>query len=651
MTDSRSARLERFARGEEFRLWEVLGAHPVTRDGAAGVRFAVWAPAARRVEVVGDFNRWEAGSHPLSAGEGGVWETFVPGVPRGSIYKYLIHTRLGGRQLLKADPLAFASEPRPRTGSVVLGLDEPAWHDAGWMSQRARRQRADRPISIYEVHLGSWKRWPAAIGETGEWRSYADVAGELVRYACEQGHTHLELLPITEHPFDGSWGYQATAYFAPTSRFGAPEDFRRLVDTAHQAGLGVILDWVPAHFPRDAHGLGFFDGTPLYELTDPRRSVHPDWDTYVFDFGKPEVVSFLVSSAMFWLERFHVDGLRVDAVASMIYLDYSRHPEEWTPNVKGGRENLEAVGFVRKLNEAVHAGFPGVLTFAEESTSWPGVTAAVADGGLGFDFKWNMGWMNDTLTYFRTDPIERSKLHEKLTFSLTYAFDEKYILPLSHDEVVHEKASLLSKMPGERRNRFANVRAMLGWMIAHPGKKLLFMGGEIGQWREWNHDAELDWYLLESAPHRELQLYVRELTRFYASRPELWERDTGWDGFEWIDCADEALSILALIRRAKDRRHLVIVLNFTPVTRKAYRIGVPGTGGYVVAFQSDDPRYGGTGVQLPRSIAVEDVPWHGRDRSIAATLPPLSALFLEPTGAEPEPSLAPTPVAGSPDDR
>jgi 1,4-alpha-glucan branching enzyme len=597
------------------------------------VRFAVWAPNARAVGVTGDFNEWAKGGEPLRRGAGGVWEGFVPGVEAGAVYKFVVRSRLGGHDSLKADPFAFAAELRPRTGSVVCAPSGHRWSDGKWMADRAERQGPGRPMAIYEVHAGSWKR-----PDEG-WLSWDDLARELIPYAVDHGFTHLELLPVSEHPYDGSWGYQITGYYAPTARHGDADGLRRFVDAAHGAGLGVLLDWVPAHFPRDAHGLGFFDGTALYEHTDPKRALHPDWDTYVFDYAKPEVVSFLVSNAVYWLEEFHFDGLRVDAVASMIYLDYSRHPEQWEPNVKGGREHLEATAFLRALNDAVHEECPGALTIAEESTSWPGVTAPVADGGLGFDLKWNMGWMNDTLSYFRMDPLMRSRNQEKLTFSLTYAFSEKYLLPLSHDEVVHGKASLLSKMPGEREHRFAGLRALLGYQVAHPGKKLLFMGGEIGQWKEWNHDAAVEWDLLEHAPHRELQACARELLRFYGSRPELWEVDESWDGFEWLDHEDHKRSVISFLRRAKDpERFLAIAANFTPVTWERYRLGVPAAPAYRVAFRTDRKEFGGVERPIPAELVPEPTVAHGREQSIVLDLPPLSVLFLEPAVTTPPPA-------------
>jgi 1,4-alpha-glucan branching enzyme len=631
--------LEPFVRGDEIRLWERLGAHLAREAGSDGVRFAVWAPHATGVSVVGGFNDWDGARHPMrSCGKSGVWEVFVPAVRAGALYKYEIRTRLGGRRSVKADPLGFAMELRPRTASVVWDLSAFEWTDDEWMASRRERQRLDRPISIYEVHLGSWRRGeevvpsPDGEGEQRRLLDYDEIAEQLVPYACDMGYTHLELLPIMEHPFDGSWGYQSVGYFAPTSRFGPPDGLARLVDSAHRAGLGVILDWVPGHFPRDAHGLGFFDGTHLYEYGDPQRGLHRDWGTFVFDWGKPQVASFLISNALFWLHRYHADGLRVDAVAAMLYLDYGRKPGEWAPNEHGGRENLDAVSFLQRLNETVHRECPDALVCAEESTAWPQVTGSVSRGGLGFDLKWNMGWMNDMLRYSRLDPLLRKRHQDKLTFSLTYAFEEKFLLPLSHDEVVHQKASLLSKMPGEVEQPFANLRALYGYMFAHPGKKLLFMGGEIGQRKEWNHDAELDWSLLEQAPHEGLRAWVKALNRLYASRRALHEVEDGWGGFEWLDFEDAARSVVAFARRGRDpREFLVFVANFTPIAWKDYRLGVPEAREYCVSLSSDDPEFGGGGTGVSPLLAVEAAPANGRDHSIVLTLPPMSVLYLEPS--------------------
>jgi 1,4-alpha-glucan branching enzyme len=621
-----------FARGEDYRIWERFGAHPVVRNGVAGVEFAVWAPNASRVSVVGDFNDWKAARHPMRRlGASGVWEAFVPRIGPGALYKYEIRTRLFDRRSIKTDPVGFASELRPNTASVVFEPDDSGWTDGAWMAARAERQRLDRPISIYEVHLGSWRRGeeivprPGGEGEVRRWLDWDELAARLVPYVCDLGFTHLEILPVMEHPFDGSWGYQSTGYFAPTARFGRPDGFARLVNAAHEAGLGVILDWVPGHFPRDAHGLGFFDGTHLYEHVDPRRGLHRDWGTFVFDWGTPQVDAFLISNASFWIERYHVDGLRVDAVASMLYLDYGRPDGEWTPNRHGGRENLEAVAFLKKLNEVVHREHPGVLVCAEESTSWPEVTGPIADGGLGFDLKWNMGWMNDTLRYSRLDPLARKRNHDKLTFSLTYAFGENFLLPLSHDEVVHLKKSLLSKMPGDTDQQFANLRALFGYMFAHPGKKLLFMGGEIGQRSEWNHDGELEWDRLNEPLHRDLQGWVRALNELYGSRAALHEIDASWDGFEWLVPDDAARSVVAFARRGRaEGELLVVVANFTPVAWATYRLPVPPAESYEVLLSSDEARFGGAGGTSEVSTFVPD------DGEIVLALPPMSVIFLQP---------------------
>jgi 1,4-alpha-glucan branching enzyme len=613
------------------------------------VRFAVWAPNAERVSVVGGFNEWNGRVHGMRRLDGGVWEIFVPGAREGALYKFEIRTRHGGRRLVKADPYGFAMELRPSTASVVARPGGAPWTDAAWMASRAAHQAADRPMAVYEAHLGSWRRPPRAAGAAaaaagdGEasFLTYRQLAAELVPYAREMGFTHLELLPVTEHPFDGSWGYQTLGCFAPTSRFGPPGELARLVDAAHGAELGVILDWVPGHFPRDAHGLGWFDGEHLYEPDDPRRGLHRDWGTFVYDFGKPEVRSFLMSSAFYWLEAFHVDGLRVDAVASMLYLDYGRGAGEWLPNAQGGRENWEAVDFLKALTDAVHEAFPGVLLIAEESTSWEGITAKpeASRRSLGFDRKWNMGWMNDTLSFFRGDPLVRGKHLERLTFGLTYAFAERFLLPLSHDEVVHGKASLLSKMPGKRpEERFANLRLLLGWMWAHPGKKLLFMGAEIGQWKEWDHDAELDWPLLAHAPHRRLRDYVRELNRIYREEPALHACDDSWDGFEWLDCSDAARSLVSFVRRGGDGGEVVVVANFAGVGWEGVRVPAPVAGEYRVLLDTDEPRWGGEGRHARRAdVRAEEAGPEARAESgeesepaawLELDLAPLAALYL-----------------------
>ncbi len=627
--------LHLFGEGTHDRIHEVLGAHLLQRDDVRGVNFAVWAPNALRVSVIGPFNRWNERAHPMRLRpQSGVWELFVPGLTAGELYKFHIRTRLAGRGTVKADPLGFAMERRPQTASVVSDLEAFRWRDGTWVAGRAAKQAADRPILIYEVHAGSWRR---VAGEQNRWLDWRELARQLVPYAKRMGYTHLELMPVSEHPYDASWGYQPTGLFAPTSRFGTPDDFRAFVDAAHRAGLGVIIDWVPAHFPKDAHGLGFFDGTHLYEHADPRKGEHKDWGTYIYNFGRPQVVSFLIASALFWLEHYHIDGLRVDAVASMLYLDYSRKEGEWEPNRHGGRENLEAVEFLKRFNHLVHARFPGVLTIAEESTAWPGVTAPVEHGGLGFDLKWNMGWMHDMLEYMSADPLGRSHMQGKLTFSLYYAFSERFLLPLSHDEVVHGKRSLLFKMPGDRWNKFANLRALYAYMAAHPGKKLLFMGGELGQRREWNHDDQLDWALLEPDEkhshdgHRKLHRFVRDLNRLVQSVPALHVEDYGPQGFQWIDFQDEASSVVSFVRRGRlPDELLLVVANFTPVPRTLYRIGVPVGGAWAQRLNSDDTRYGGSGLGQPAGVNAEAEPWHGHPQSIVLTLPPLAVLFLEP---------------------
>ncbi len=614
------------AEGTHLHIYQRLGAHLTELNGVAGVLFAVWAPNAQRVSVVGPFNNWDGRRHPMRFHTtNGVWELFIPGLGEGTLYKYEIKTHYQGYMVTKADPVGFASELRPKNASVVWDIDKYQWNDAAWLAGRPERQSARAPISIYELHLGSWRRkngW--------EWLTYRDLIDELIPYVRDMGFSHIELLPIAEHPFDGSWGYQVTGFFAPTSRFGTPDDFQAFVDACHQAGIGVIVDWVPAHFPTDEHGLGFFDGTHLYEHADPRQGRHPDWGTLVFNYGRNEVSQFLISNAVFWLDKYHIDGLRVDAVASMLYLDFSRKQGEWVANRYGGRENLEAVAFIRRFNEAVHNLFPSTITVAEESTSWPGVTRPSAEGGLGFDYKWNMGWMHDTLQYFKNEAIYRSFHHGTLTFSLLYAFSEKFLLPFSHDEVVHLKRSMLDKMPGDVWQRFANLRLLYAYQWSHPGKKLLFMGGEFGQWREWNEATNLDWYVLNDDPrHRQLQAALSRLNALYRQHPALHEEDYSWDGFQWIDLHDYERSILGYARRAPSSGETVlVVLNFTPVVRHGYRLGVPEPGTYVEIFNSDATEFGGSGVvNEPRPSA--DVPWHGHSQSIEFMLPPLGAVFLK----------------------
>ena len=614
------------AEGTHLHIYERLGAHVVESQGVRGVRFAVWAPNAQRVSVVGLFNQWDGRRHPMCFHpSNGVWELFVPGLGEGTLYKYEIKTHFQGYMVTKADPVGFAAEMRPKNASVVWDIDKHQWQDDAWMAGRAERQSLRAPISIYELHLGSWRRkngW--------EWLTYRDLIDELIPYVKEMGFTHIELLPIAEHPYDGSWGYQVTGFFAPTSRFGTPDDFMAFVDACHQAEIGVLVDWVPAHFPTDEHGLGFFDGTHLYEHADPRQGRHPDWGTLVFNYARNEVSQFLVSNAVFWLDKYHIDGLRVDAVASMLYLDFSRKQGEWVANRYGGRENLEAIAFIRRFNEAVHRLYPSTITMAEESTSFPGVTRPTSEGGLGFDYKWNMGWMHDTLQYFKNEPIHRAYHHGTLTFSLLYAFSEKFLLPLSHDEVVHLKRSMLDKMPGDVWQRFANLRLLYAYQWSHPGKKLLFMGGEFGQWREWNEASSLDWYVLDHDPkHGQLRESLRRLNELYIHEAALHEEEYSWDGFQWIDLHDYERSILGYARHAPSTNEtLLVVFNFTPVPRHGYRLGVPAPGVYQEVFNSDAAQYGGSGVvNEPRPS--QDVPWHGQPHSIEFILPPLGAVFLK----------------------
>lgn len=618
-----------FREGTHERLCDKLGAHPFrTPDGLEGTLFAVWAPNAESVCVMGDFNGWNSHSHSLAGrwDRSGIWEGFVPGVGPGDIYKYWIASdRFPGGGVAKGDPFAQSWECPPRTASVVADARR-AWGDEDWMRRRGRRQSREAAISTYEVHLGSWKRPTEAALP-----SYRSLGRELADYALDMGFTHIELLPVAEHPFYGSWGYQCTGFFAPTRRYGTPEDFMALVDCLHQAGIGVILDWVPSHFPSDEHGLARFDGTCLYEHEDPRQGYHPDWNSYIFNYGRPEVRSFLISSAHFWLDRFHIDGLRVDAVASMLYLDYSRDEGEWIPNARGGNENDDAVHFLRQLNRSIHRADPSVLTIAEESTSWPGVSHSPESGGLGFDLKWKMGWMHDTLSYFAADPLERKHRHDRLTFSMWYAYSEDYLLPLSHDEVVHGKGSLASKMPGDRWRKLANLRSLLGYMFSHPGKKLLFMGGEFGQWSEWDHDSQLDWGLLSESDHSGVQAWVRDLNHLYRCRPALHRGDFDPQGFRWIDFSDREQSVISYLRRdPKTSDCLLAVCNFTPVPRPGYRLGVPRPGGWKELLNSDSGEYGGSGVRNG-NLETSPVASHGFNQSIELTLPPLAVLYFEPS--------------------
>jgi len=615
--------------GTHYAKYEKLGAHIRSLNGTTGVHFGVWAPNAQRVSVVGDFNQWDGRRHPMRVrGTSGVWELFVPDLGVGERYKFEIKGRDNSSLGLKSDPYGFAFELRPNTASLVCDIDPYRWGDDLWMEARRTFDWQHAPLAIYEVHLGSWMRVPE---EGNRWLTYRELAPRLASYAKELGYTHLELLPITEHPFDASWGYQTLGYFAPTSRFGTPEDFMWFVDHCHQQGLGVILDWTPAHFPRDAHGLARFDGTPLYEYGDPRKADQKDWGSLVFDYGRTEVRNYLITSALFWLDKYHVDGLRVDGVASMLYLDYSRQPGEWVPNVHGGRENLEAVEFLKRLNEVVHTYHPGVLTIAEESTSWPAVSRPPYVGGLGFSMKWNMGWMNDTLAYMEKEPVYRKYHQQNLTFSLLYAFSENFVLPLSHDEVVHGKRSLLDKMPGDTWQKLASLRLLYAYLYAHPGKKLLFMGGEIGQWREWTEAESLDWHLLDAEPHRQLRDYVRDLNHLYVAQPALHELDFDGAGFAWIDCNDNDTSVISLIRRARhDDDFIVVVCNFTPVPRLGYRIGVPRAGTYRELLNSDSRYYGGSNVGNGNGVVASPASRHGLPFSLTLDVPPLGAVFFRP---------------------
>jgi 1,4-alpha-glucan branching enzyme len=618
------------AEGTDMRMYDKLGAHLTTVDGVPGVHFAAWAPNALRVSVVGEFNNWDGRRHPMRfQHDTGIWTIFMPGLSEGELYKYEVKTRHMDYLVAKSDPVGFYSEPRPRTASIVWDLDRYEWQDDDWMEQRSRQQSLDRPMNVYEVHLGSWRR-----KEGDAFLTYSDLAEQLVPYVKEMGYTHIEMMPIAEHPFDGSWGYQVTGYYAATSRYGTPDELMALVDACHQAGIGVIVDWVPAHFPKDQHGLAFFDGTHLYEHADPRMGAHPDWGTLIFNYGRNEVRQFLVSNALFWLDKYHIDGLRVDAVASMLYLDFSREQGEWVPNRYGGRENLEAIDFLRMFNDRVHAAFPGVLTIAEESTAWGGVTRPTSEGGLGFDLKWNMGWMHDTLQYIKQDPVYRAYHHGTLTFSLLYAFSERFLLPFSHDEVVHLKRSMLDKMPGDLWQKFANYRALLAYQIAHPGKKMLFMGSEFGQWREWSEDQSLDWHLVEQGGiHRQLQHYVSRLNQLYRSEPALFEDDNSWEGFWWLDLHDAQRSILAFARRAPGSGEMVLVAcNFTPVVRGGYRLGVPAAGAYEEILNSDGQDFGGGGVINEGSLYSNPTSWHDQPHSIELTLPPLAVVIVKSIG-------------------
>jgi 1,4-alpha-glucan branching enzyme len=615
--------------GRHRRLWEKLGAQPLHFSGVAGVAFAVWAPTAAGVSVVGDFNGWDGRLHAMrEMGSSGVWELFIPEVGEGTRYKFEIRPRHGGPPLLKADPFAFRTEVPPATASVVHSLKHYRWGDGPWMQRRRLTDWMASPLSIYEVHLGSWKR---VVEDGGRPLTYREAAVSLAGYAKQMGFTHVELLPVAEHPFGGSWGYQVGSYFSPTARYGHPDDLRFFVDHLHQQGLGVIVDWVPGHFPRDAHGLARFDGSAVYEHEDPRQGAHPDWGTLVFNFGRNEVRNFLVDNALFWLDEYHVDGLRVDAVASMLYLDYSRRPGEWIPNKGGGRENDEAIAFLREVNEAVRDAHPGAMMIAEESTAWPQVTARPREGGLGFELKWNMGWMNDTLAYFAKDPVHRKFHHHQLTFGLLYAFSERFVLPLSHDEVVHGKGSLFGRMPGDDWQKAANLRALFAWMWAHPGKKLLFMGSEIGQFDEWHHERSLDWHLLADPAHLGIQQMVRDLNRRYAANAALYQVDFAPAGFQWLQADSADVNVFAFVRRSHaGDRHLVCVANLSPVPRVDYRVGLPEARRYVEVLNTDAKEYGGSGVRNAAGVTAEARPWDNQPASAALTLPPLGIIWLEP---------------------
>jgi len=613
--------------GNHFENYEKMGAHVREIAGVRGVHFGVWAPNAMRVSVVGDFDLWDGRTHALrSRSLTGIWEIFLPGLDEGTLYKFEVLSRQGDHLGLKSDPYGFAAEMRPKSASMVCSIDSYEWGDSAWLAARETHDWLHSPMSIYEVHAGSWRRTP-----DGRWLTYRQLADQLIPYVKELGYTHIELMPIMEHPLDASWGYQTVGYYAVTSRYGTPADFMYFVDRCHQETIGVILDWTPAHFPRDAHGLAFFDGTHLYEHEDWRRGAHPDWGTLVFNYGRNEVQNFLLSNALFWIEKYHVDGLRVDAVASMLYLDYSRKEGEWIPNIHGGRENLEAIGFLRRLSEVLHARHPGALMVAEESTSWPAVSRPTYIGGLGFDLKWNMGWMNDTLRYIAYDPIHRQYHHNELTFSMLYAFHENFILPISHDEVVHGKRALLEKMPGDDWQKFANMRLFLGYLHAHPGKKLLFMGTELAQRAEFWEEGTVEWDLEKSPPHKGIQRLASDLNHLHARERALHEVDFEWAGFEWLDANDAAASVLSFLRRARDRGDfLVAICNFTPVTRKEYRVGVPRAGFYREILNTDSRFYEGSDVGNDGGVNAEPIPWNDRPYSIKLKLPPLAVMYFKP---------------------
>ncbi len=623
-----------FMEGQHWDIWKRLGAHVVEVGGVRGTTFHVWAPNAQRVSVVGDFNGWDGRVHPMrKLINCGVWEIFLPGIGEGAHYKFEVKGATG-QLVLKSDPFAFFSQHGIETASLVFDLDHYEWDDAEWMERRKTKEWQREPISVYEVHLGSWRRKPE---EGNRSLTYREMADELLDYVSYMGYTHIELMPVAEHPFEGSWGYQVTGYFAPTSRFGNPDEFRYLVDCAHQKGIGIILDWVPGHFPKDIHGLAEFDGTDLYEHADPRKGEHMDWGTLIFNYGRNEVRNFLIANALFWLAEYHIDGLRVDAVASMLYLDYSRKPGEWVPNIHGGRENLEAIYFLKRFNEVCYELHPGILTIAEESTAWPGVSRPTYLGGLGFGFKWNMGWMHDFLAYMALDPAYRKYHQGDITFSLIYAFHEHFCLVLSHDEVVHGKGSMLNKMPGDVWQKFANLRMFYAWMYAHPGKKLLFMGGEFGQWREWNHDGSLDWHLNDRPEHDGLKRLVIHLNHLYRTEPALYELDDSFDGFEWIDFHDSDNSVVAFKRKARNGDQIAIVINATPMVREAYRIGVNGGGFWEEILNTDAQTYGGSNAGNMGGMEAEPTTWQGKSHSLLLRLPPLGVVGLKHAATVPEP--------------
>lgn len=618
-----------FLHGDNCHAQDYLGAHPANQDGQDGYVFRVWAPHARGVSVMGDFNGWSEESHPMNRLEGGVWELFIPGMKQYDTYKYAVHAR-DGRVLAKSDPYAFHAETRPGNASKLYDLSGYQWGDQKWLEYRKAHPIYHNPLNIYEMHLGSWRR----TGE-GEFLSYRDMAGWLVPYVKEMGFTHVELMPVTEHPLDASWGYQCTGYFAATSRFGVPHDLMYLIDQLHQAGVGVILDWVPAHFPKDAFGLYEFDGEPCYEYADPRKGEHADWGTRVFDYDRKEVRSFLFSSALFWLEQYHIDGLRVDAVASMLYLDYSRQSGEWVPNKYGGHENLEAIDFLRTLNTHIFVPHPDVLMIAEESTAWPLVSHPVEEGGLGFNLKWNMGWMNDITHYMKLDPYFRQFNHKDITFSLMYAFSENFILPLSHDEVVHMKGSFLNKIPGPYEEKFAGVRAFYTYMLAHPGKKLLMMGSEFGQWNEWHYEYSLDWHLLENKENQDIKAFFQAANTFYLENKPLWDLDFSWEGFQWICADDNQNNCASFLRKDRKGDFVLAVCNFSPVHRPGYRLGVPYRGTYQCVFNSDDERFGGSGLGDKEPLSSEDIPMHGQEQSLVIDIPPMSGVIYRCTRKKP----------------